>query len=227
MIQKLKVVQLVSYNLITGMPYTVNTFWTNKLAPVANTKHCYYRLADVAQIPNVPGIYSWHLWIDTNNTTKYSQVFKHKRIKINVESNLSDVFKGHIDHVGHDTDIFNPVIDLTVCNLASIAMCPPLYIGISKDLGQRLTNHKDELDKILKGIIPTPVDTISKRKFDTIWESQHFAQRMGFVISKLNNHNAQNLLIKTLEMPSTYPWSDLQKVEAFLNRTYFPIYGRK
>ena len=180
------------------MPYTVNTFWANKLAGFPATKHCYYKLSEVPQIPDVPGIYSWHLWIDNNNTTRYSQVFKHKRVKVNIVSNLSDQFDGTINHVDHATDIFQSAIDINVCNLSSIAMCPPLYIGIAKKLGTRLTQHKDELDKIIKGTTPIPRNTLLKSQYDSIYESQHFAARMGFVIRKLNNHNAQNLLIKTL-----------------------------
>src|SRR5581483_12198979 len=104
------------------MPYSSNTFWTNKLAAFPNVKHCYYRLADIAQIPDVPGLYSWHLWLDNSNTTKYSQIFKHKRVQVSIESNLSDKFEGHISHKDHDSDIFDPVTDINMCNLASIAM---------------------------------------------------------------------------------------------------------
>jgi len=218
-------VQLALYNFL--MPYTINTFWANKLAATPNVKHCYYRLVEVPQIPDVPGLYSWHLWIDNANSTKYSQIFKHKRVKVNIEANLTEKFEGDLHHAGYDTDIFQSKTDMDICNLASIAMCPPLYIGISGKLGQRLKQHTDELEKIIKGAIPTPVDTIRKRQYDTIYESQHFAERMGYVISKLNSLNAPNLLIKTLEMPMTYTKQDLQTIEKFLNRTYIPIYGRR
>ena len=221
--QKAKDVLLVLFK----MPFKVDTYWNNKLASNPNIKHCYYRITEVPHIPNVPGIYSWHLWIDNANNKKYSQIFKQKRIDITVESNLSEKFIGAIKHSGHQEDIFDSTIDINLCNIASIAMCPPLYIGISKNLGVRLGQHFDEFDKIIKGIKATPIDTIKSSHFDTIYESQHFAQRMGFVISKFNNLNANNLLIKTIEMPIGYSKDDLRKVETFLNRTFIPIYGRK
>lgn len=209
------------------MPYTVDSFWTSKLAAIPSVSHCYYKVTDIPHIPDVPGLYSWHLWIDSTNTDRYSQVFKHKRAKIDIQSNLSEQFQGFVQHVGHDKDIFDTTTDLNICNVASIAMCPPLYIGISTKLRTRLSQHVDELDKIIKGIKPTPVSTVLKSQFDTIWESQHFAQRMGYVIKKLNNRNANNLLIKTIEMPVGYAKKDLQTIETFLNRTYIPIYGRR
>lgn len=209
------------------MPYKVTSFWNNKIVANPNIKHCYYRITEVPHIPRVPGIYSWHLWIDNVNNNKYSQIFKQKRVNVTIKSNLNDEFDGEIVHSGAESDIFDPAIDIDLCNWASIAMCPPLYIGISKNLGKRLKDHVDELNDIVAGTIPTPVNTLLASQFDTIYESQHFAQRMGFVVSKLSNLNARNLLIKTIEMPLGYSWSDLQKVEKFLNRTYFPIYGRK
>lgn len=209
------------------MPYKAATFWNNKLRSHPNIRHCYYRISDVQNIPAVPGIYSWHLWIDNVNGDKYSQVFKQKRVKVNIKSNLSENYEGDLPHVDMDSSIFDSSLDINLCNIASIAMCPPLYIGISKDLKDRLSQHVDEFNKIVKGTIPTPVPTLSSTQFDTIYESQHFAQRMGFVVSKLSNLNSTNLLIKTIEMPMGYSRLELFKVEKFLNRTYFPIYGRR
>ena len=209
------------------MPFKVNTFWNDKFNIHPDVKHCYYRITEVGNVPEVPGIYSWHLWIDNVNSANYSQVFKQKRVDVHIKSNLNDRFKGAIEHVDHEKDIFEPGIDLNLCNMASIAMCPPLYIGISKTLGSRLAQHVDEFDKIIKGVVPTPIDTLKAKQFDTIYESQHFAQRMGFVVTKFGNMNANNLLVKTLELPVGYDRKKLQQVETFLNRTYFPIYGRK
>lgn len=209
------------------MPFKANTFWSSKMTLHPTIQHCYYRITEVSNIPNVPGLYSWHLWIDSTNSKKYSQIFKQKRVDVTIKSNLSESFEGAIVHANHDKDIFDAGIDLNLCNLASIAMCPPLYIGISSRLGQRLGQHVDEFDKIIKGAIPIPVATLTASQFDTIYESQHFAARMGFVVKDLSNLNANNLLIKTIELPTGYNKRELQRVETFLNRTFIPIYGRK
>ena len=209
------------------MPFRVHSFWNNKLTAHPTINHCYYRIIEIPHVPSVPGIYSWHLWIDNSNTQKYSQVFKQKRVDITVESNLSDKFSGQIRHAGYNEDIFDPATDIDLCNIASLAMCPPLYIGISKDLGKRLRQHVDEYEKVINGVIATPITTLKADQFDTIYESQHFASRMGFVVTRFGNLNANNLLVKTIEMPAGYSRSELLRVEKFLNRTFIPIYGRR
>lgn len=101
-------------------------------------------------------------------------------------------------------------------------------IGISKNLKTRLNTHYRELQKIYNGKVTLePPKKLGQTDFDTIVESSHFAQRMGFSLKSFSKLNLNALYIKTIELDNSYTWPDLQRVEKYLNRTYIPLYGRK
>lgn len=210
------------------MPIKVEDFWNSLSITHSSKNHGIYKLKEFGDLPETPGLYSWHINFSKVNRDQYYQLFKQKKINIDVKGSLKEAYKGemksHFEHGNFDTTL----IDHELCEFASYVFCPPLYIGISKDLKSRLRQHFTELEKIYNGStsLPTPIP-VGQTQFDTIVESSHFAQRIGFTISQLGNITLDDLFVKTIEMDSTYPWIELQKVEKYLNRTFIPIYGRK
>jgi hypothetical protein len=210
------------------MSNSIDNFWINTLKTSKINDHCVYSLADLHKIPNVPGIYAWYLKMDRSNADDYFKIFKQKKVGVQVTGHLKENYIGEVKHSYRASDYHNPGLDFDLCEIASLAFSPPLYIGISKDLKSRLAVHAKELQDIyfkkVKLMTPPP---LGKTDFDTIVESAHFAQRVGHSITSFNKITLNALVIRTIEMPNTYVWSDLQKVEKYLNRTYNPVYGRK
>lgn len=210
------------------MDNKINNFWINALKTSKIDDHCVYSLSELHKIPSVPGIYAWYLKMDSANSDDYFKIYKQKKVSVNVKGHLKESYSGEVRHIYNPIDYVNPGLDFDLCEIASLAFSPPLYIGISKNLKSRLKDHARELHDIYfnKVKLATP-PALGKTDFDTIVESAHFAQRVGHSISSFNKINLSALVIKTIEMPATYVWDDLQKVEKYLNRTYNPVYGRK
>lgn len=210
------------------MPIHVKDFW-DQLGKKHTTKvHGIYRIKELHKVPDVPGLYSWHINATNLNFNAYFKAFKQKKIRVSLEGNLKEEYKGEIKRSYFERDFDSPSIDHDLCEFASHVFCPPLYIGISKQLKIRLSDHLDELEKIYNGTIKlSPPKKLGQTDFDTIVESSHFAQRFGFTLRELKNIKLDEVFVKTIELDSTYKWAALQKVEKYLNRTFIPIYGRK
>ncbi|WP_207424296.1 hypothetical protein [Desertivirga brevis] len=210
------------------MDNKVNNYWLKVLSGSSINDHCVYALSELDKIPEVPGIYAWYLKLDSTNLEDYFKLYKQKRIKVNIEGPLKESYQGSIKSTYNAKDFESPSIDFDLCEIASLAFSPPLYIGISKNLKRRLNEHGDELEDIYFGKTKlSPPTPLRKIDFDTEKESSHFAQRIGTTIKSFRKMKLSSLYIRTIEMPVGYIWNDLQKVEKYLNRTYNPIYGRK
>ena len=163
--------------------------------------------------------------MDITTTSKF---LSKKRLDVNLKGNLKELYAGKIKNSFYSKDFASTSFDFDLCEYASSVFCPPIYIGISKDLKKRLATHIRELENIYTGKVKlSKPSKVGQTDFDTIIESSHFAQRIGFTLAELKNISIDSLFIKTIELDKTYTWSDLQKVEKYINRTFIPIYGRK
>lgn len=210
------------------MGKTVFDFWTKKNKSHSDKAHGIYKLSENHLIPSVPGIYSWHIGFEKKGYNDYFKAFKQKRLDVNLKGSLKEQYSGKIWNSYHSKDFSSTTFDFDLCEYASSVFCPPVYIGISKDLKARLATHIRELEKIYTGKVKlSKPKKVGQTDFDTIIESSHFAQRIGFTLAELKSISIDSLFIKTVELDKTYAWSDLQKVEKYVNRTFIPIYGRK
>ena len=210
------------------MSNQVSDFWEIILSKSIVQNYCFYKLIELDKIPKSPGIYAWYLMADKSNFFDYYKIYKQKKVEVIIEGNLKEKYNGEVRNIYHDKDFKDTGVDFDLCNLASLAFSPPLYIGISINLNKRIKDHANELQKIYYDQIALSAPTsLQKTDFDTIVESRHFAQRIGFTIKSFPSIDLNSLFIKTIELPSGYSWATLQSVERYLNRTYIPIYGRK
>lgn len=217
-------VLLVLYEV---MSHKVIDFWNDNLLKHSDKSHGIYKATELYKVPESPGIYSWHIGSSPVNFNHYFKAFKQKKLSVSINGHLKEEYDGEIRRKYFDKD-FDISLDQQLCELASTIFCPPLYIGISKNLNKRLNQHFRELEKIYNGTIKlsTPPN-VGKTDFDTIIESSHFAQRIGHTLFNLNKISLRDIFIKTVELDKSYSWTKLQKVEKYLNRTFIPIYGRK
>ena len=210
------------------MAKKVQDFWMNMESKFSEYSHCVYSVTDFDQITETPGLYSWHAIADQVNIDNYFKLFKQKRLNVDAKGNLKESYSGHIQNTFFEKDFQMPNVDFDLCQIASLAFCPPLYIGMSKNLNQRLKDHYSELEKIYTGKIELQESTeLGPLDFDTAYESSHFAQRIGHIISGLNSIRLNSLFIKTIELGEDYESPELRKVEKYLNRSFVPIYGRR
>ncbi|MFN7704056.1 MAG: hypothetical protein ACK5OS_05480 [Chryseotalea sp.] len=206
----------------------ISNYWTNVLSTSKVDRHGVYGLSDLHKIPNVPGLYAWYIAVSSANFSDYYKIFKQKKVTVKIEGVLQDKYHGEIQNIYNDKNFPSAGIDYDLCEVASLAFSPPLYIGISIDLRKRLIDHSSELTKVLYGKLPLPSPLpIGKTEFDTIYESAHFALRIGHTIVNYPTVDLASFKIKTLELPKSFTWQDLQRVERYMNRTYIPVYGRK
>jgi hypothetical protein len=209
------------------MSNSLSNHWNTLLTSSKVNEHCVYNLTELHKIPHVPGIYGWYLVMDNINFGEYYKIFKQKRVKVDIEGELQERYLGNAQATFDENNFPSTGVDFDLGGIASFAFSPPLYIGISKKLGNRLKDHTNELlDVYYKRPMPSPLP-LGKTEFDTIYESKHFASRIGYTLKNHTTVGLTSFRIKTLEMPSGYTWQDLQRVERYVNRTYIPVYGRK
>lgn len=207
------------------MSRDVSTVWKNTELRNPGIKHGIYRFGELSEIPSVPGIYSWYLEVDYVNVTKYSELFHMRRLQVEAKGELTENYSGTIYKKPKTFDS-SVHYDLSLFQVASFAFCPPLYIGISKNLKARFTDHFSEFNSLVMPFSGTPTK-ILKTQIDTLSESSALAQRLAICFNTLGIFDKSAIFIKTIEMPNGYDWGKLQKIEKYLNRSYYPILGRK
>lgn len=103
-----------------------------------------------------------------------------------------------------------------------VAFAPPLYIGISKNLGQRLKAHRRQLlDEFFSGEIRDDPDIGFES--DSEEESSYFAKRVAREMRRFGV-TPEELYVKCLVAPDARTLRPLEKV---VNRMFLPAYGRR
>ena len=192
-----------------------------------------YSIAQLVNLPNVPGIYAWYFVFDPQiNHVDYHKVFKNKRINIGIKGNLQEIYKGSLECFPH-TFSNHPISDLSALAECTDFFSPPIYIGIAKkSLADRLPQHVDKLTRLLYPKHPkAQAQAAAAQAATTVVtdddDSSIFAQRIHSAISGIKNVGLTSFVVKTVEMTPNYPEVEIRALEYFLNRTYVPIYGRR
>jgi len=183
-----------------------------------------HRANDLSSIGDNLGIYSWFLSYDyKSERDEYHKIFRSSQLESEVKGVFKDVYSGKIQQKEYD---FEKEMSFSkFLNVASLAFCPPLYIGISKNLSDRLETHRNKLNSLINN--ESSRNLIDDAKPDTDEESENFAIRLSRVINETDTIGIRNLRIKVLEATEKLDRDQVMDVEHYLNRTYTPFYGRK
>ena len=177
-----------------------------------------------------PGIYAWYLRVLPKNDPALNmgyvdRVFASKRMNVEVSGNLGERYQGILTKdpsFSGDISSFHDTV-LT----ASTIFCPPLYIGISKNIKNRLSQHFKSLEAALLRSSNDDGDLIlTNEDIDEDAESNVFGERIGRVLRVNNIKTVAPLFIK-VTYPDQVSNADLLKAESYVNRLYVPICGRR
>lgn len=186
-------------------------------------------LTEFNNLPDFPGIYSWHLYCVPNNFTDYHGFYKSKKYKTSMKGFLQEKYTG--DLYSKKIEFKKTVKEETLFKLASALFSPPLYIGITskRTLKERLNEHKKSIEKSLNKIEKLYADKeISEENLDSEFESKVLGDRIARSLSLLSEKfNESNLFVKTIEINRDYDVESLKGIESILNRTINPILGRR
>jgi hypothetical protein len=175
------------------------------------------------------GLYAWYLRLpkDPNpalDLASYSRIFGSKNFTLEAKSVFGERYQGAATRQPSFDPASHPFASSVLT--ASTIFCPPVYIGISINIRQRLMLHLKRLNEALQGaetLLPT--DDMSEEQ-DTADESSAFGHRMGYLLRSNGIRDIERLFVKIIYQPQASA-ADLKKAEYFVNRTFLPFCGRR
>ena len=213
--RKVKVVQVVLYNLIIFFMFSKEL-----------------KIKEIELIDDrSQGIYAWYLKPKTLNQTKLLMLYKrlnnfeielHGRGVFNNSSKFGDSFNGNLARVASNKiedkikSLDNDFI-LSFLRLNSV----PLYIGRSVNLRARLRKH---YDGYLEAMSNNYISSFNENSdLDSEEESGYF----GLRLANFNKEKwfSENELRIGIYEKKDIDYNDIKNIEYYLNRTYKPILG--
>jgi hypothetical protein len=194
-----------------------------------------FRIQDRDNINDVLGIYAWHLKlkeIDESRAIKLFEIFNSFDIKLsgntiyNNTYKFGDSFEGNFNRKIQTDEIRkrlnNIDIELLTCFLKHNSI--PLYIGRSKKLRKRISEH-------YKGYLEAmPLISSNSKRLESIEfeedseeESSYFGKRLAR-LNKEKWFNPNELIIHIYEN-NEKEFDKIKNTEYYLNRLYKPILG--
>ncbi len=131
------------------------------------------------------GLYAWYIRLpkDPNpasDMASYNQVFASKKFTVEAKSILGERYQGTAARQPSFDPSSHPFAASVLT--ASTIFCPPIYIGISINIRQRLTRHMKRLNESLQiSSLPLPSNDTPEEQ-DTEVESGAFGQRIGYLL---------------------------------------------
>jgi len=204
--------QTITYNFLYGEKYTYDV----------------YTVRDLESARPSAGIYAWFFRLpegaddDDTRVQAYSNLFRNRRMSVRASGPLQEIYEGSIERVRGAEQSGATYLG----RIASTVFCPPLYIGISVNLRARLGEHYEALFQAMyQGSTygnaneePVPQDTAR--------ESAFFGERMATALQHSGLNSISDLFVKVVYAPNL-EYSAIQATEYLLNRTFFPLFGRK
>lgn len=205
--------------------------------------------SELGSAPSLPGLYAWYLrprlhrfcLESPSDTQKFlSRLAANLRFpdsELSMRGPLSLKLQGRLyhDHLGNRVDNKPQSLHNLIENragrqlLATIfdqmvpALSSPLYIGISSDVQQRLSQHKSLILKYQDDQNNTPIDGTASLARD-----QSFASE---ITKREIDPNHLCVIVTAIHGPSNLSGHELRSfiegAETLLNRVYYPILGRR
>ena len=218
-----------------------------------NTSLELFEFGKIPDVKDVPGLYAWYFKIElgSNNIESPQDFFKalknftekicHPSLYMQLEGHFNMLLKGNLRHIwyGHDdnpfTDKFKEMLNhreerevlSNILKKAVPLLTGPLYIGVSKNLQQRLRTHTQLIQKYLQKNQEVfsqdrPIDSL-----ESLQKDDNFAQR---IVKRKIDPNHLVVGVDYVCHPNLSPEQirkTVENTETLLNRLFYPILGRK
>lgn len=166
----------------------------------------------------------WYCWgyAPTNSDTVKEGVSNLKYLSAEVGKNFGITYSGDLERADKLNKNDLKDIDNEVLTRVMIAFSPPLYLGISKNLKDRLNIHKRKLEEYLL----SPSDSLKYLDgcdADTPEESTYFGYRIGRALVE-NETEPDDLFVRCIYNDD---YEMVRMIEKVLNRIFTPVYGRR
>ena len=224
-----------------------------------NTSGNLLSFEEVSAAEAKPGLYAWYLRIIpgksnikssedfTKALKRINQQLCHPTLTTQLRGHFNMKLKGHLKHIwyGHDEKPFtkkfqevlkHPEERKVLSNILESAVplfTGPLYIGVSKNLQQRLKGHTQLIQKYHKEHEENTEhqeDTTLELSADSrlsLQNDKNFARRI--VERQIDpNHLAVSITyVPAPQLPEDRIRKTIEAAETLLNRMFYPILGRK
>ena len=171
--------------------------------------------------PARPGLYAWYAAPNPGASLQdYHGIYKSRTLNAFISGNLKEQYEGTL----YAKALSYPSSeDRALLEAAAEAFSPPLYIGVSSDLRNRLSTHSEMLKDAMytAELSESPNEQVQS---DTNEESASFAARMS-LYARDTSLGVTAFHVRMIVLPEGYARHKLLSVETFLNRTYTPHYG--
>lgn len=204
---------------------------------------------EVTDANSEPGLYAWYLRLKPGKSNiespanflsalkRITQQTCYPNLSMQLQGHLGLNLKGNLKHIwyGHDenpfSDSFQEILNHTeerkilsdILELTVPLLTGPLYIGVSKNLQNRLQQHT----QLIQGYQAEPIQTPLIDSKESLENDKNFAQRI--VERKINpNHLAVGIVyVSQQHLSPSKIRKTIEFAEMLLNRMFYPTLGRK
>lgn len=191
--------------------------------------HSVFRADQIGAAKDLPGLYAWFVRTPQSAATEdlcrpFRRIHADRAFKVEATAPLGEAIVGKIRRSMAGVKAPKPgeTLDGELFASAFAAFSPPVYVGRSKTVRNRLGQHVKALTKALAASDLGPIPTEPELP-DTDEESSQFGVRMGRLLKRQGIEDTRSLFVKVVYADNN---EATKRVELMLNRTFHPVLGR-
>ena len=187
-------------------------------------------VTNLNQAEEKAGIYAWFLPFpkstDSSSLDAYLNFFQASKLDVNIKGHFGQRFRGEAIEVVRNL-MCDDKVSSNLLFQATAALMPPIYVGISANVCNRLRTHYDSFQTALNlGFKKIEEQAWKEADSDSKSESHYFGQRLANSILESGFTDSRHLFVKIVyDDASTRV--QLRNIEYAMNRLYQPILGRR
>jgi hypothetical protein len=214
------------------------------------------KLLAFGEIPDAdpkPGLYAWYLKVKPGEGNirspenfakaliRITEQLCYPTLSMELQGHLGLSMKGDLKHLwyGHEeyqfSDQLKEILSLSeereilgdILELAVPLLTGPLYIGVSKNIRQRLQVHKRLIQKHLQEFEEDTDPDMPVDSEDSLLSDQNFAQRIAERKINPNQLVVGIVYVSHSHLPPARIRKAIESAETLLNRMFYPTLGKK
>lgn len=194
---------------------------------------------NIDKFENKKGVYAWYLMpaeTDSDGLNDYYKIFNNKKFTATFKAKFNEEYFGENIRNTEEDKNKEYIKDKSFSDkqkfafqLSALFLSPPIYVGVSDDLKERLSTHFEELN--IK--IGTNFDELQDYydESNNKESAARFASRICKAVKISDNRNSwtiNNFVVKVMVFKDEEMTNPIvQDIEGILNRTFKPTMGKK